>query len=596
MFNARELASFPCAVVLTTGFLSGEARADIRVDLPFDYSATVNEINPDEWTVTITRGSQGGGGTVRVYSDVSGSDTIVSLTLKNFLGVENVVLQNPTPEINKIKEIQSITIDGEIPGLGAWETVDSISATQPLWDFIGTMSTEGSITADIAASGTITTLSARGSILGDISAPNDRIRDIIAGDDGGSGNVGAVGNPITIQCGEQENTHVSLKQIVGDAIYANIDATLESAGNVGRIETRTGNFEGSLLCYNLTTVNSVSGVNVAGDLNAAVTVLTSFADGDGIDVAGNLVSAVDLVNDIDSPIIVEGNIAVEGSDMGVISTDGSLTYDGVTDFGQVIVNGDVFGDIVIGEDICGEIPGEYILDVQGVMDGYIEVGHDVTSAADLFFTSIEPAAEMWIARQFAGDIDIFTQGLQGQVIINTDDDQTNGGWQTGGTVRIGDTPIFITLNGPGYTATPNQFGGGAVGEVKFMLHDEACEPVNNDAVNGPLDEIRLRFYGPVKWVDSIGGGGFGLLGGSKQPLQVFFDDGNGEVDVTDEYDFTLEPYTTGLVFKTTILIEREDANPLPAGDYRIVKTQYLKCDYGNTPPQVRPFTYDLTIN
>jgi len=169
-------------------------------------------------------------------------------------------------------------------------------------------------------------------------------------------------------------------------------------------------------------------------------------------------------------------------------------------------------------------------------------------------------------------------------------------------VIIGEAPTFITLTDSKYPNLPNFLGNGAVGEVRFMLHDEASEPVNNGSGSN-LSVIKLRFYGPVKFLDTVGGQQ--QPGGSKQPLLVEQEISQGNwVDVTSALSFEFKPFDeTNGVFKTSILITLTAGGNFPTGNYRISKTQYLKSDLGGLLwAPVRDFGtvqdpyYKVTIN
>ncbi|MDX2130753.1 MAG: hypothetical protein SFY69_01715 [Planctomycetota bacterium] len=105
---------------------------------------------------------------------------------------------------------------------------------------------------------------------------------------------------------------------------------------------------------------------------------------------------------------------------------------------------------------------------------------------------------------FNGAIELPANGLQGQIIVNA----SNGGGSWVGNVVVGTTTLVPE---PDYTQTSASIGGGAVGQVRFRLHDEDCSPANTPSsppeilnskfcgrIAGQEEYITLRFYGPVR--------------------------------------------------------------------------------------------------
>jgi len=164
------------------------------------------------------------------------------------------------------------------------------------------------------------------------------------------------------------------------------------------------------------------------------------------------------------------------------------------------------------------------------------------------------------------------------------------GWTSTGEVIIGETPTFITLQNPKYPDLPNILGNGAVGEVRFMLHDEANVPLSGWMGSG-LSEVKLRFYGPIKVCSP--------------PCIAFAakvewrkNSGDPWVDVTNQSAFAFEPYDlVSGVFKTTLVVTPKVGGNFPVGEYQISKDPSLQCDYGTGPfPQVRQWGfYTFTV-
>ena len=98
-------------------------------------------------------------------------------------------------------------------------------------------------------------------------------------------------------------------------------------------------------------------------------------------------------------------------------------------------------------------------------------------------------------------------GCAGQIIINADN-VLNGTWSA--PIRLGPAgaPASITLNGPRYSLTSAQIGGGSIGLVPFRLHDQSCSPVNGSTVqmlpNSTPLTVQLRHFGPIRWDATAG--------------------------------------------------------------------------------------------
>ena len=85
-------------------------------------------------------------------------------------------------------------------------------------------------------------------------------------------------------------------------------------------------------------------------------------------------------------------------------------------------------------------------------------------------------------------------GLQGQVIVNGDDD--GAGWTA--PVYFGESGNDLVVHGPAYVQTPSQLGGGSIGLVPFRLHAQACSHQSGETVSED-DQPILRWFGPLTW-------------------------------------------------------------------------------------------------
>ncbi|MCA9289224.1 MAG: hypothetical protein KDA05_11600 [Phycisphaerales bacterium] len=147
-----------------------------------------------------------------------------------------------------------------------------------------------------------------------------------------AGDIGAPGSPISMQA------YDGFEQIIADSIHANIDAQYDPPGPVGpgdgtvfRLETRTGDFSGSMNTEFVTSKTGVSdpGFFIAGDLDAPITVQQDVRR--PIEIGGDLNANITVTDQVRSRIVIGGSL-VSGR---TISAQ-ALTEAGIN--GQVIIN------------------------------------------------------------------------------------------------------------------------------------------------------------------------------------------------------------------------------------------------------------------
>lgn len=183
--------------------------------------------------------------------------------------------------------------------------------------------TSGDITADIVESGgsisvgaNTVFISAARHILGDITldSPVDEIS--------AQGNIGSSGTPVSIAVDN------SVDEIEADAIWANIDLVVGTAHNLGRLETRSGDFVGAGA--------GIDGLE-AGDIGAGL--------GRGIFITGNLDAEVSLAT-LDAPFIIDGDL-VSGRTISILS-DMGLDLEGQITMNHDNTGGAWDGTVVVG--------------------------------------------------------------------------------------------------------------------------------------------------------------------------------------------------------------------------------------------------------
>lgn len=215
-----------------------------------------------------------------------------------------------------------------------------------------------------------------------------------------------------------------------------------------------------------------------------------------------------------------------------------------------------------------------VLEVIGDFDGQLMVDYGLESAA---FISVGSA------------------GLSGQVFINYAN--VSETWDQSAEVEVGTE----TLSGPAYSQTPAQIGGGAVGEVPFRLHEEACDPIA-DTYADPIEEAVLRFYGPltaltVIYYTDINGKITGSLTVPPVKIERVPNGGGSTVEVQGNYEYELITTTAGKHL-TGLRIWHDTQDVFESGyTYTITRstaTGRLQCDTPGTP-DVASFTYVVTI-
>ena len=106
-------------------------------------------------------------------------------------------------------------------------------------------------------------------------------------------------------------------------------------------------------------------------------------------VDGNLLGSINITGDVEGQIEILGSIA----NTGLFSIDGSLLTTSLTE-GRIIVHGDVDGELDISNDVDGGNGTNCIVDVQGNVNGFINIGGSVLTDGELFFDAINPTGEV----------------------------------------------------------------------------------------------------------------------------------------------------------------------------------------------------------
>lgn len=192
-------------------------------------------------------------------------------------------------------------------------------------------------------------------------------------------------------------------------------------------------------------------------------------------------------------------------------------------------------------------------------------------------------------------ISVGSAGLSGQIFINYAN--VSETWDQSADVEVGTE----MLSGPAYSQTPAQIGGGAVGEVPFRLHEEACVPLA-DTYEDPIEEAVLRFYGPltaltVIYYTDINGKIAGSLAVPPVKIERVPNGGGSTVEVQGNCEYELITTTAGKHL-TGLRIWHDTNDVFESGyTYTITPstvTGRLKCDTPGTP-DVASFSYVVTI-
>lgn len=95
-------------------------------------------------------------------------------------------------------------------------------------------------------------------------------------------------------------------------------------------------------------------------------------------------------------------------------------------------------------------------------------------------------------------------GIAGHIIFNA---AADAACEWSAPVHIGDIGLNgLAIDGPGYTQTCEQLGGGTIGLVPFLMHDESCEPSNGGVIEqvGSVSVIvDIHFYGPLMSLEAM---------------------------------------------------------------------------------------------
>jgi len=337
-----------------------------------------------------------------------------------------------------------------------------------------------------------------------------------------------------------------------------ITAVVANGGDVGTLSSP----------ISINTAGTLEQLNVKNNVYAHINTRYNGASGD----LGGLRSftAGDIAGSVTTTDLVEHQFT---GPQGISIADGDLTAD-VTITGDVSsgipidVDGDVTGDIAVGGDILetvtisGSLSGD--VDADNLASGKtFEIGDTLTST---------------------GSITLASGGLIGQIIIN--------GANSSGT-GSGDVTVGATTLSPEPLYTNTGLGGGAVGEVPFGLHLQACDPPYVGSTHPtatpamPADTIDLVHYGPI-----TGSGDLFLVGefpGAHCSDPCLHGDISNHDD-TANWDIVT---TTG----RTLTIERDGGLNL-GKHYHIYPDDDLKSDIGlgGSNPAVRSWEYVIYRN
>jgi hypothetical protein len=313
--------------------------------------------------------------------------------------------------------------------------------------------------------------------------------------------------------------------------------------------------------------------------------------GDPVVIEADSVSAQDIDNilslgDMYVTALATGNMSDIRTSLATNPPSGLTDYDAVLDieanaigeisipFTQVGSNtGDLSGRIRV-TDISFPFSG--LFKVTGIFDGEFIIDDGLDAAAT---------------------IQIGQDGLLGQVFVN----YANGGaaWNASADVTVGSE----TLSGPGYAPTPADLGGGAIGEVRFQLHDEACMPLAG-TYGSPVAECWLQFYGPLVDLVEIfiidDNGHIVGTGVFKPPVKIWREPNGGGSGawIHGTYFYQTLPPGDG-EHNTGLRIDKASGNVFESGyTYTITPetaSTGLRCDVPGTPG-VAGFSYVVTIN
>jgi hypothetical protein len=207
---------------------------------------------------------------------------------------------------------------------------------------IGLLDVGGNLTAEVQSSFGIEEVRVAGDVLNHIVTNFGDIEDIDAG-----GDIGTSQDPVVIA-----SVNNDIGVISASAIYADISAF----NQVGRVETLSGGFVGSLEAFQFTTAG---------------------VDDPGLFVAGDVDGSIELVHLwFDAKIEIEGSL-LSGSEISIV---GILWGDGMIEIWS-----DLIGDITIGE--SDGLRGQIIInsaDVAGEWQGTVKVGTTTLSPKPLY--------------------------------------------------------------------------------------------------------------------------------------------------------------------------------------------------------------------
>jgi len=198
-------------------------------------------------------------------------------------------------------------------------------------------------------------------------------------------------------------------------------------------------------------------------------------------------------------------------------------------------------------------------------------------------------ADITIGKSFVDPeqwMDLPVHGLQGQVIINADNDPA-GAWSAPIKLGLDGDPEQIILSGPHYEHDASLLGGGSVGLVPFALHAQSCDPPDGGVIvqHSPSEptSVRLRHYGPIAV------------------------DGDAPLVIERREIGSGEPHDVVPLALFAIAVVPDDVNTVLVGpgsrssgfeagwEYRISPTAQLVCAVPARPPVAWLNSYEVTI-
>lgn len=450
-------------------------------------STSVNQLGNGEWEVTLTKTTSDAPTDFLVKG--STTDVVSSITVSNSgANTARVTIHGPTSGqgIGQVKIFTNGSSTGPVQILNI-KTVGDVGGTSDpaiQADSITAADIGDDVLNDIVVeAGNLAGFVVAGDFLADLAVTGGSIVSLAV-----TGTIGTSSQLQTIDV----NTSGSGGTI--DSITASaIRATITADANVQHIETTSGDFRGSLTADEFSG-GSVNGLDVAGNLNADITVDFVFRP---IVIDGDLVSG--------RTFTVNSNVSID--------SNGSL---------QVL--DDLEGTLII----TGTLAANRTLRIGDTLSGTLEIG---TLAGILDLDNlIASGTTALIHGSMSGSITIASSGLDGQFIINAND----GGGTWSGSITVGATTLSPV---PDYSNLSSALGGGAIGVIPFDFHSTDCPPEHGDVlISAPLygpgstEGAIIRHYGPI-----INGSEDRPIDVGRRPLT-----GGSWTDASDDFDYTVQ--------------------------------------------------------